>query len=59
VSEDYNLAVVRAAMEAYDREQERLRQLMTDFTKRVNEDLDRLTLTRRDDADHTARTKQI
>jgi hypothetical protein len=46
MSEDHNLAVIRASMEAYDRENERLRQLMIEFTKRVNEDLDRLTQTR-------------
>jgi hypothetical protein len=52
--EDPNVRLCREALESYDREDEYRRQRMTDFTKYVNHELDKLTPTRRTDAATTA-----
>jgi hypothetical protein len=52
--EDQNVRIGREALEYLDRENEYQRQRMIDFTKYVNEELDKLTPTRRNDAATTA-----
>jgi hypothetical protein len=47
---DPNVLFVRRAFEEFDRQQERLRQRVVEFTKYVNKCLDELTPTRRNDA---------
>lgn len=51
---DRNVEHVRKTMADYDRNRSREIELMKEFTRRVNEDLDRLTPTRRTNAINTA-----